>query len=160
MNTLEKMPDHARLWVYQSSRPFTESERNELATYLDAFVDQWKAHGQALLAKYCIEYNQFIVVAVDESFHLASGCSIDASVGLMRQLEQKFGISLLDRSQVAYLNDEDIVLKPFNTIKEAVASGEIAGDTIIFNNAVQSVSEWKNSWAVPANTSWLKRYFA
>ncbi|MFT6883526.1 MAG: hypothetical protein ACJAVY_002331, partial [Marinoscillum sp.] len=48
MNTLEKMPDHARLWVYQSSRPFTESERNELATYLDAFVDQWKAHGQAL----------------------------------------------------------------------------------------------------------------
>jgi hypothetical protein len=159
MNTLDKMPDHARLWVYQSSRPFTEIERNELVTYLDAFVGQWKAHGQALLAKYAIEYNQFIVVAVDESFHQASGCSIDASVGMMRQVEQKFGISLLDRTQVAYLDKEDIVLRPFNKLKEAVTSGEIAGETIVFNNAVQSVSEWKAGWAVPANTSWLKRYF-
>ncbi len=159
MNTISQMPDHARLWVYQSNRPFSESEKTIVGDYLQSFVSQWAAHGNPLAASFSIEHDQFIVLAVDESTHQASGCSIDASVGIIRNIEREFGVALLDRSQVAFKLEDEILIVPFNQVKVAIADGKIAPDTITFNNAVKSAEEWKANWKQPAKESWLKRHF-
>ena len=44
-------------------------------------------------------------------------------------------------------------------IKGKVASGELSADTITFNNLVGSKGEWKEKWEVPAQETWLSRYF-
>ena len=160
MNTITQMPDNARLWVYQANRSFSESEKIVISNHLSSFVGQWAAHGDQLSATFTIEYDQFIVIAVDESVHQASGCSIDASVGVIRNIEQQFSVSLLDRSQVAFLIEGKIEILPFNKVKEAIVSGAIIANTITFNNAVKSAEEWRNNWAIPACTSWLKKYFS
>ncbi len=160
ITSIVEMPDQAKVWVYQANRPFSDSERILIEKNLEAFCGQWAAHGKQLTSTYSIEKNQFIILAVDESGHQASGCSIDSSVHFIQQIEQATGLSLLDKSQVAFETEEGIIIKPFNKLKEAVTTGEIKPDTIVFNNAIQNAAEWKSSWAIPANQSWLKRFFS
>lgn len=160
MSSINDMPDHARIWVYQGNRPFSDQEKEVISTQLKQFTDQWAAHGRQLAATFSIEKDQFIVLAVDESQHQASGCSIDASVHVIQHIEQQTGLTLLDRSAVAYMVGDVVNVRPFTQIKQAVVDGEIKQDTVIFNNAVQNAAEWKQSWKQQAADSWLKRYFA
>ena len=76
---------------------------------------------------------------MDESSHGASGCSIDTSVAFMKSLEQTYGVSLLDRTQIGFMIDQEITVLNLSTIKEAITSDEIKAEDIILNNAVSSV---------------------
>ena len=79
-HSFDQMPDDARLWVYQSNRKFSSLELENINSSLQEFLASWVAHGTALKSAYNLYYDQVIVLAVDESFHIASGCSVDASV--------------------------------------------------------------------------------
>lgn len=160
VQSIKQMPATSRLWVYQSGRAFSAAEKIQIAQVLQSFLDQWAAHGSELKSAYSIEYDQFIVIAVDESHHGASGCSIDASVGVIRSIEQQFDVSLLDRTQVAVLADDEISVYPFNGIKSKVAEGAIKPNMIVFNNTVQNLGEWQASWKQPASESWVGRFFS
>lgn len=52
-------------------------------------LNQWAAHGQALLASSKVIDNRFIIIGVDEGFHVPSGCSIDASVRSLQEIGQQ-----------------------------------------------------------------------
>ncbi|MFT6855929.1 MAG: hypothetical protein ACJA0X_001906 [Cyclobacteriaceae bacterium] len=158
-SAIANLQDHSRLWVYQSNRSFDANEREEINSLLATFVSQWAAHGSQLSAAYDLPYDQFIVLAVDERQAMASGCSIDSSVNLIRQIEVKYGLSLLDRSLVAFLDKEALNIIPFNKSKANIENGLIKKDTIIFNNAVASVGEWKTNWKQQASDSWMARFF-
>ena len=62
----ESLPEEARIWVYQSNRPFTEEEIQHIAKDLEAFLTQWTAHGSDLQAGYELPYNRFIVIGLDQ----------------------------------------------------------------------------------------------
>ncbi|SDK29893.1 hypothetical protein SAMN05421823_102389 [Catalinimonas alkaloidigena] len=158
--SFDQLPDTARLWVYQANRAFSPAEQQTLTVMLTQFCEQWAAHSQPLQASFRLVHDQFIVLAVDERYHAASGCSIDASVQVIRQLEQQLGISLLDRSQVAYLTDEGVQLVSLANAKALVTDGVIQPETPVFNNAVASLGDWRTSWEIPASQSWMKRFFA
>jgi hypothetical protein len=158
-SAIANLHDHSRLWVYQSNRAFDANEREEINNLLGTFVSQWAAHGSQLSAAYDLPYDQFIVLAVDERQAMASGCSIDSSVNLIRQIEVKYGLTLLDRSLVAFLDKEALNIIPFNKSKANIENGLIKKDTIIFNNAVASVGEWKTNWKQQASDSWMARFF-
>lgn len=159
MSIINEMPDHSRVWVYQANRKFSEQEKAFITTQLEQFTGQWAAHGRQLAASFSIEKDQFIVLAVDEAQHAASGCSIDASVHVIQHIESETGLSLLDRSSVAFMTEETVNIRPFTELKQAVVNGEITKDTIVFNNTVQTAADWKTHWQQPAMESWLKRYF-
>jgi len=155
----EPLPDHARLWIFQADRKFTTKELAYLNVTMAGFVASWSAHGVPLQAAFWIKYDQFLILAVDESSHGASGCSIDSSVALIRKLESEIGVSLLDRSKIAVKQQEGIRLFELPMIKKAVADGLIHTNDIVFNNAVASFGEWKNQWEITAVNSWMKRFF-
>lgn len=154
------MPDSARLWIYQADRPFTSEEEQEITTGLQSFINQWAAHGQKLMAAFTIKHHQFIILSVDESVAQASGCSIDASVHVIRQVEAQFGINLLDRSKVAFLINEEVVLKPFSTLKQEINAGVITQTTLVFNNVIERTGDWRKQWMLPAEKTWINRYFS
>lgn len=158
--TLDNMPDHARLWIYQADRPFSEAEESQISDITESFIGEWAAHGQKLKAAFTIEHHQFIVISVDESFNLASGCSIDASVNLIRKIQDQFNLNLLDRNKVAFWIDNEVVLHPLHELQDAIATGKIGTQTEVFNNLVQNAADWKKNWLVPAEKTWLSRYFS
>src|SRR4051794_33207059 len=97
----------SRVWVYQSDREFTASEVAEIQQKLTAFTNQWQAHGQQLQSKAEVLYNFFIVFTVDESSANVTGCSIDSSVKILKEIERTYHVDLFNRFNMAYkVNDK------------------------------------------------------
>jgi hypothetical protein len=149
----------SRVWIYQSNRPFSATEALSINQKLNDFVSQWEAHGSKLTAKAEIRYNRFIVLMVDEEQAGASGCSIDKSVNLMKQIEQEFHVSLFDRFNMAYRDADQVKSCSREEFEQLIAEGEVTGDTVVFNNLIQTVAELDSHWEVPAKDSWHMRVF-
>ncbi|MEQ9468795.1 MAG: hypothetical protein RLN88_15400 [Ekhidna sp.] len=155
----EQMPDHARLWIYQAERKLTAQEVEFVEANTKTFLNQWQAHGNDLKASFSVEYDQFLIISVDESFSQASGCSIDASVHLIKALENELRISFMTTSQVAFLQGETINLYPFNQLKIQAQEQVITPETLVFDNTVQNVAAFRSGWLKESGQTWVKRYF-
>ena len=154
----QSLPNTARVWVYQCSRTFTEDELTEVKSLLGAFLTQWTAHGADLKAGYELPYGRFIVIGLDQSVNSASGCSIDASVHFIQDLERKFQVQLLDKMNVSYKQGEYIAYKPLKDFKKMAKERAVSKNTIVFNNLVASKQEFLENWEVPASDSWHARF--
>lgn len=153
-----KLPGYARVWVYQSSRFFTPEEVKFLEEKSSDFVKGWNTHGTSLSAEIKILHNLFVIVAVDEMVAKASGCSIDKSVRLIKDMENALNISLTGRTTIAYVDaDKKISLIHFNDLKDKVAQGNIDANLDMFNNLVSSLDDLNNGWIVPIKDSWLAK---
>ena len=155
----ENLPENSRIWIYQSSRKFSEDEVAEIEKELIEFLSNWSAHGSLLESSFQIKYNRFIIIAVNQEFHAATGCSIDASVSFIQNLEQKYNVDLLDKMNVAFKQGEYITYKTLLDFKKLAKDKSVSENTIVFNNLVNSIEEWKENWEVPASDSWHSRFF-
>lgn len=152
------LPDTSRVWIYQANRSLTNTEITEISLKLDAFIQQWTAHGTDLKAGYEIKYKRFIVIALDQDQASASGCSIDASVHFIQQLEKDYNIDLLDKMNVSYKQGEFIAYKSLIDFKKMAKDRAVSKNTIVFNNLVNTLAEYKDNWEVPASDSWHSRF--
>jgi hypothetical protein len=148
-------PD-SKVWIYQSSREFSSSELNEIEQLGNSFVSEWAAHGAKLKAGFEIRYNRFIIIIADESQAMASGCSIDKSVSLIRHIENTYNLNLLDRMSIAYKSDEQVLTLHLNDFEAQLKSGILSSETIVFNNLVQTLDEFTHQWEIPVKESWHK----
>jgi hypothetical protein len=153
----DSLGDSARVWIYQAGRKFTEAEKNTISDQLSTFTHQWVAHGNPLKTSFKIFHDQFIVLAADENFEQASGCSIDGAVRTMQQIDSQFGLNLFDRTQVAFLKDSIIVIRQHELLK-SLEEGVWKHDTLTFNNVLNTKVELFTKWTIPANQTWIKRY--
>lgn len=154
------LPDNARVWIYQANRSFTETELEELKSRLDEFVTQWTVHGSDLQAGYVIKYKRFIVLGLDQQVNAASGCSIDASVHFIQQLEKDYNVDLLDKMNVSYKQGEFIAYKTLSDFRKMAKNRSVSPKTIVFNNLVNNKAEFLSDWEVPAAESWHKRFIS
>ncbi|EMY81397.1 hypothetical protein pgond44_06075 [Psychroflexus gondwanensis ACAM 44] len=153
----KELPSSSRVWVFQANRGFSEDELNEIKPKIDDFLEQWTVHGQSLQAGYEIRYNRFIVLGLDESQANASGCSIDASVHFIQSLEKEYNVDLLDKMNVSFKNGEFVAYKQLIDFKKMVKQKAVSPTTIVFNNLVNTKSEYEEFWEVPMTESWHSR---
>ena len=154
----DSLPMDARVWVYQSSREFSDIEVTTIASKTEEFMATWKRHGDDLKTSYVIKYNQFIVLGVDENLNSVSGCSIDSSVHFMQQLEKEFDIDLMNKMNTAFKVGENINIVSLSDFQNFAKEGKITSDTTVFNNMIQTKGEVETLWEIPANQSWHKRF--
>ncbi len=154
-----KFSPQSRVWVYQSNRVLNEVEVNSIQQELDAFMEKWLAHGNPLSAKAEILYNTFIVIIVDETQFPATGCSIDSSVKMLKELEVSYKIDLFNRFNMAYKQDNEIVIVSKEDFETLVNIEKVNTETIVFNNMIQNYEEFKTKWEVPFKDSWHSHIF-
>ncbi|AWG26422.1 ABC transporter ATPase [Flavobacterium kingsejongi] len=155
----DTLPDESKIWIYQSNRKLSDDEMNEIEADLKAFLENWAAHGKPLEASYQLRYNRFIIIAVNQETQPATGCSIDASVQFIQDLEKRYEIDLLDKMNVTFKLGEHIAHKPLIEFKKMAKEKAVSANTIVFNNLVNTVGEWHEYWEVPAEDSWHSRFF-
>lgn len=155
MTTLSDLSPESRIWIYQSSKEFTLAEVQKINALATEFVTTWSAHGAALKAAAEILHNRFLIIGVDEQQAAASGCSIDKSVALVKKIEADFNTDLLDRMQVAYRKDGQIITVKLPQISILLEKAEITEKTIIFNNLVTTKKDWETNWEIPLKDSWI-----
>ncbi len=155
----DTMPEESRIWIYQANRKLSDDEIQEIETALEAFVSNWAAHGTGLEASFITKYNRFIILTVNQEKQAATGCSIDASVQFIQDLEKKYEIDLLDKMNVTFRLGDFIAHKPLIEFKKMAKEKAVSGNTIVFNNLVNTLGEWQEFWEVPASESWHSRFF-
>ncbi len=155
----ESLPGSSKIWIYQSNRKLAEEEVVEIKKTVEDFLTDWAAHGTPLSASYQLLYSRFIIIAADSDLHNPSGCSIDASVQMIQEIEQRYGIDLLDKMNVTFKLGEHVAHKPLAEFKKMAKEKAVSGNTVVFNNLVNSLEEWEESWEVPAAESWHSRFF-
>ena len=152
------LPETARVWIYQANRSFTEQEIEDISSKLDVFIENWTAHGGDLHSGYEIKYKRFIVIGLNQNLNSATGCSIDASVHFIQQLEKEYNVDLMDKMNVSYKQGEFIAYKPLTDFRKMAKDKAVSKNTIVFNNLVANKAEYLENWEVPASESWHNRF--
>ena len=154
----DTLPDESRVWIYQANRSFSEEELIELNKQLDTFIEAWTAHGKDLEAGYKIVYKRFIIIALNQDLNKATGCSIDASVHFIQELEKQYNVDLMDKMNVSFKQGEFVAYKPLLDFKKMAQQKAVSKNTIVFNHLVTNIAEFKENWEVPASESWHSRF--
>jgi len=152
------LPEESRVWIYQANRSFTKSEIEEIKLKLDVFIENWTAHGGDLQSGYDFKYKRFIVIGLNQNLNNATGCSIDASVHFIQQLEKDYNVDLMDKMNVSYKQGEFIAYKTLIDFKKMAKQRAVSKNTIVFNNLVANKAEYLENWEVPASESWHNRF--
>ncbi len=159
MRNLLAFPDESRVWIYQADRPFEDGDIPKINEDIESFCTQWTSHNHELKAIGGVMHDLFVVLVVDETNSSASGCSIDKSVAFVKSLELKYGRKLLERNNVAWLDqDEQLQITPLACLKAVVESGRVKMDTRVFDNLVNTRKDYISRWTVPLGESWMKRF--
>lgn len=154
----ESLDNSSKVWVYQADREFSSHEEDVINEKATIFIESWKRHGDDLKASFKIMYHQFIVLAVDENYNGISGCSIDASVNLMKQLEKAFELDLTNRLNILFRDGNNMNVVKMADFQKFAKEGKITSETIVFNNMVATKGEFEQNWEVSADKSWHKRF--
>lgn len=155
----ESLPPSARIWIYQSARKFTFEEKNILTGHFRAFTESWATHGNPMQVSFQLPFDHFVVLAADEGYNAASGCSIDDSVRTVKAAAELIGADLFNRNLVAFQTGPGIELIALDQLKAAHAAGRWHAGTLTFNNLITTKSQL-DQWLVPAGSTWLKRYLS
>ncbi len=145
----------SKLWIYQSDRSFGDDEAAMIRSMLEHFVSTWKSHGAPVKGYASLFYNQFIVLLADESATTVGGCSTDSSVHLIQAIQEKSGVDLFNRQNLAFLVNDQVSLIPLQELEKAVEDRIIDKDTLYFNNPILTKEELVNRWIIPVGQSWL-----
>ncbi len=145
----------SRVWIYQSDRSFSSSEISAIEENMEQFTASWLSHGKKVKAHGSLLFEHFIILIADESASGVSGCSTDASVHFIQQMEKQFDVQLLERKILAFLIDGAVQLVPISKLNQAFSDGLIQPDTLFFNNVVLTKKELEDNWIIPLNKSWL-----
>ncbi|MFN8238389.1 MAG: hypothetical protein U0T77_09475 [Chitinophagales bacterium] len=148
------LPETSKVWIYQANRSFTPEEVWDISDILENFVDRWQSHQRDVAGYGSLYYRRFLVLMADESKCDVSGCSIDSSVKLIRELEQAYDINFFDRMKVCYKITSDLVGSfPLQQLNELLEKGKLTEQTIIFNNLVSDKKEFETKWEIPLKES-------
>lgn len=148
----------SKVWIYQASKELTDDEITKIKEKLEKFLQNWQSHGKDLVTSYQILYNQFIILAIDEDKTNSSGCSIDASVAVLKELEQDLQVDLFNRMLVMFKINDNINTVNLQDFKRYVEEGKIDKNTTVFNNLVTNLKEFESNWETPVQNSWHKRF--
>ncbi|TXD52064.1 MULTISPECIES: ABC transporter ATPase [unclassified Polaribacter] len=154
----KNLPHNSRVWIYQSNREFTLTEIEFISEKAVEFINTWTRHGDNLKGSFTIKYNQFLVLAVDESFNNVSGCSIDSSVRFIQAIEKELQLDLMDKMNVTFKDGEHVNMLKLSDFQHFAKEKKITSETIVFNNMVHTKEDFENNWEIPAAQSWHKRF--
>lgn len=155
----EQLPAHSRVWIYQAERILTEKEIEIVKQRLTRFCEGWNTHGNGMPTSFDIFDQQILILAVDESGLGASGCSIDSSVKVLRELESLLEVNLTDQGKVSIRNSSgELKVFPALGLKSKVQAGELTLEQEVINPLIRTKADLHQLWQ-PVRNSWLNKYF-
>ncbi len=128
-----------RVWIYASDRILTEEEQKYIKEKLIEFTKEWNTHGSKLTSGVEILHDRFVILAVDESKVQASGCSIDNSIHIMKNLEKELGINFFNRLMVWIKKETEWKFIHFSEIQQYP-------DWLFFDISISSLSVLLDKW--------------
>ena len=147
-----------RVIIYPASRSFTPKESKVITEKLYDFLATWAAHGKPLSSSFKIEKNQFIVVCVDEDVEAASGCSIDALGGVLKEIEAEFELGLFDRMKATFVENGEVKTLKLQDFRKGLKNGEISTEIDVYDFSKNTYVAYLSDFLLPLRRSWAGIY--
>lgn len=154
-NDLSSLADNAKAWVYTSDSELTEDDLNTITELGDVFLSQWDSHGKLVKGSIQIIENRFIAIFADAQDDNMCGRAQDASVRLIKELEQVIGKQLMNRMLVAYDTPNGIKVEDLNALRTKIKHGEVSEDANFYNGLITSKNEFLTIWKTAIKGSWI-----
>jgi hypothetical protein len=153
---ISQLPDASRIWIFGISPALDARMSSHLLSTVDRFLDEWSAHGQAIVSGRELLHGSFLVIGVDKQSE-TSGCSIDRMFGLLRQLERDLEIAVLDPNRIFCRDASGAV----TAISRRDFSEHGRADTIVFDILAERIGKIRcGEWEKSAKNSWHKALLA
>ncbi len=153
---LQHLPDDTRIWLFGISPRLDAAQSHELSRRIDAFLDQWAAHGVPLTSARGLIDEQFLVIGIDKQAE-ASGCSIDRMYGVLRQAENDLRVSILDPGRVFFRHSDGRI--DTETREAFRENGDL--HTIVFDLTAERLGQIRSgAWEKRAEESWHRDLLA
>ena len=147
-----------RVIIYPASRTFTPKESKVITEKLFDFLATWAAHGKPLSSSFKIEKNQFIVICVDEDKEAASGCSVDALGGVMKEIEQEFQLGLFDRMKATFVENGEVRTLKLQDFRNGLKNGDISKNIEVYDFSKNTYVAFLSDFLLPLRRSWAGIY--
>lgn len=152
------LPPSSRVWVFASRDPIRGERAELLLREVDAWLDEWKAHGVPLTCARDWRDDHFLAIGVDQSVEGASGCSIDALFRVFQRLQSALGTTLLGGGRVFYRDPAGTVRgvdRPaFARLRD---TGEVQDTTPVFDTTLTDAGSWREAFERPVAQSWHRQ---
>ncbi|MEN8123624.1 MAG: ABC transporter ATPase [Bacteroidota bacterium] len=144
----------SKFYVFPSSRKMYPEE----FTAINQKVKQFLQNLIAVNSFFEIKYQRFIIIFISEETPL----SIDQNeslILLLNTFENEFKISLIDKVKVFFKQGAYVQVKEIPDFKKLIKNKSVSKKTLIFNNFINTKSEYDCCWEVPADESWVSHLF-
>lgn len=156
----DSLPPSSRIWIFASDRPLDDSESARLLGEVDAFLDEWRAHGDPLRTARHWSDAHFLVIGVDPTTANASGCSIDGLFRRLQAVQNEVGARIVGGGRVHYRTPEGTPRSASRAeFAELARGGEVTRDTPVFDTSLTSLDAWRAGFERPAGETWTKEFF-
>src|SRR5215212_5378286 len=152
---IDQLSNDAHVWIFGISPALDAAKQATLLRAVDAFLDQWAAHGTPIRAARDLREGSFLIIAADEQCE-RSGCSIDRMFGTLRALERELGATILDSNRVFLRQDDGV---------RSVGRGEFRNtatpETTVFDTTAEHLGAVRSgAWECRASHSWHRHLLA
>jgi len=95
------------------------------------------------------------VLALDETQYSVSGCGIDKSVKLIKELGEQLQIQFFDRMILLVQSGDNIETYNKQNLQAALDEGTINENTLVWNPVVTNLGEFLNKGFVKLSDFWM-----
>ncbi len=150
----KNLPETSKIYIYPASRKLYAKE-------VSIFIEKVKIFLDNILTNdlfFELKYERFLIVLVSDRTPLSSDQNEDL-ISLILDLEKEFSIGLMDKVNVCFKQGEFVQLKEIPDFKKLIKNKGVSKRTIVFNNLINTKSEYESCWEVRANMSWISHFF-
>lgn len=151
---IDQLSNDAKVWVFGISPALGPEQGSLLLRQVDAFLDQWSAHGTPITSGRELRDGSFLIVAADETSE-TSGCSIDRLFGTLKSLEQQFGVAILDANRIFFRDNGNVRAVPRAEFRSAASL-----DSVVFDVTAERLSDVRAGFERRAGESWHRQLLA
>ena len=144
--------DDSRVWIYASEQKLSINLEKYITNVISSMLHNWEAHNNPLTASVTILHNYFIIIALDERYVSATGCSIDKILDLIKTLEIDLSLSLLNRLNIYCLINNKIKCLTIEELPIYATS-----KSLFYDLTINKKKELIN-WLKPIENSWCDKY--
>lgn len=146
---IEQLTNDAHIWIFGISPALDAQQEAHVLRSVDAFLDNWAAHGTPIRGARDLREGSFLVIAADENRE-KSGCSIDRMFGTLKQLERDLGVQILDSNRVFFRAGTGVRAVTREQFRNAATN-----DTPVFDITAEHLGEVRSgAWERAVRDSW------
>ena len=129
----QNLHPQSKIWLYISPVSIDSVTKKNISSLFKDFVDDWKSHDQPVNGQLKFIKDNLLVVGADYFPDGICGRAVDAQVRFINQINEGFNLDLLNRTNIAFVQQDSIVVHNYNNLEALIKKGAVNKSTVYCN---------------------------